>query len=197
MPGSGYLLREARERLGKSLSEAARDTRLKPACVEAMENDDYRRLDAPVYARGFYRIYCHWLQLDPEPFVAEYLDAVSGPSARKNGARGGLFSVFHRKREKEAAAKAAAEQREKARQHAAETAPAEPVGSDDIPPMPPPEELFPEPAPASPADDEDDLRARAEARWNEMQGESGDDSSPDPDSEPGTEPAPQPASDLE
>ena len=71
--GLGHLLREARERRGLTLVEAAEHTKTKPGIIEALERDSYTRLTAPVYAKGFYRIYCEFLGLDPQPFIDSYL----------------------------------------------------------------------------------------------------------------------------
>jgi TonB family protein len=100
MSGMGDRLREARERLGVSVEDVAHATRLKPQVVEAMERDDRKRLIAPAYAKGFYKLYCEYLGMDPEPFVQAYLGKGAGTSAgggEENGG-GGFFSRWMQSR---------------------------------------------------------------------------------------------------
>lgn len=68
----GQRLRRAREAKGVTASKAAAATRIKVQHIEALERDDYRRLDVPVYAKGFIRIYGEYLGLDVEELVAVY-----------------------------------------------------------------------------------------------------------------------------
>ena len=69
MSGMGSQLRAAREHRRVTVTEAAATLKLKVLVVDAMERDDYRRLIAPTYAKGFNRLYCDYLDLDPEPFI--------------------------------------------------------------------------------------------------------------------------------
>lgn len=70
----GQQLKTARERKKIGTSEAARKTRIKIQHIEAMERDDFSRIPAPAYAKGFIKIYAEYLGLDPEPLIAEYLE---------------------------------------------------------------------------------------------------------------------------
>ena len=65
----GAIFREAREQKGVNESQAALATRIKVQHIEAMENDDFDKIAAPAYAKGFIKLY------------AEYLEAGSGPRA--------------------------------------------------------------------------------------------------------------------
>lgn len=69
-PGAGKILAEARERLGLSVAEAARQLRLSPRQIEALEADDPASLPGKTFLRGFLRNYARLLQLDPEPLLA-------------------------------------------------------------------------------------------------------------------------------
>lgn len=69
-PGTGWMLVEARERLGLSIPDVARQLRLSTRQVEALEADDYARLPGKTFLRGFIRNYAKLLQLDPEPLLA-------------------------------------------------------------------------------------------------------------------------------
>jgi cytoskeleton protein RodZ len=66
----GRQLTAARESCGFSIAEVARQLRLSPLQVEAMESGDYQRLPGPVFARGFIRNYARLVKLDPEVLLA-------------------------------------------------------------------------------------------------------------------------------
>lgn len=67
----GNTLREARLRLGLSLTDAQRATKIRARYLEALEQERFRMLPDAVYARGFLRAYAELLDLDPEPLLAE------------------------------------------------------------------------------------------------------------------------------
>lgn len=67
---AGKVLAEARERLGLSVAEVARQLRLSPRQIEALEADDHASLPGKTFLRGFLRNYAKVLQLDPEPLLA-------------------------------------------------------------------------------------------------------------------------------
>jgi transcriptional regulator with XRE-family HTH domain len=69
----GQMLREARARKGATIAEAAAVTQVKASTLDAMERDDFSRMPAAVYAKGFLRIYGRFLNIDPEPLVREYV----------------------------------------------------------------------------------------------------------------------------
>jgi transcriptional regulator with XRE-family HTH domain len=75
----GAQLRQAREAMGVSTSEAASVTRIKVQHIEAMESNDFAVMAAPIYVKGFLRIYGEYLGLDPEMLVARYMQQ-SGPA---------------------------------------------------------------------------------------------------------------------
>jgi len=60
----GVLLRESRRRRGLTLADVHRDTRINPDYLEALEEERWGDLPAPVYARGFLRSYARYLGLD-------------------------------------------------------------------------------------------------------------------------------------
>ena len=66
----GRELAAAREGCGLSIAEVARQLKLSPRQVEAMEAGDYQRLPGPVFARGFLRNYARLVKLDPEVLLA-------------------------------------------------------------------------------------------------------------------------------
>lgn len=68
----GTTLRQARERRGLSLEEAAEATKIRAGYLGALEDERFETLPGPTYARGFLRTYAAYLDLDPQPFVDEY-----------------------------------------------------------------------------------------------------------------------------
>ena len=67
---AGEWLRAARARRNIGIDEVARDTRINQSYLEAIEGGHFEELPAPVYARGFVRMYARYLGLDPELAVA-------------------------------------------------------------------------------------------------------------------------------
>jgi len=80
----GETLRAARQKRRLSTSQVAEATRLKTTLIEDLERNDFSRVPAPIYGRGFLKLYAEAVGLDPHPLVAEYsrLYAVSRPVAR-------------------------------------------------------------------------------------------------------------------
>lgn len=78
-PLPGQILRAARQERGLSLEDAERGTRIRRQFLEALEADDYDRLPAPVYTRGFIRTYARWLGLDPEPILSLFPERPAPP----------------------------------------------------------------------------------------------------------------------
>jgi transcriptional regulator with XRE-family HTH domain len=68
----GQQLKAAREEVGKTLSELAKTTRIGMKQLQGLEADDYSRIPAPMYVRGFIKIYAHELGLRHEPLVEMY-----------------------------------------------------------------------------------------------------------------------------
>lgn len=66
----GEWLRSTRLRRGFSLAEIERDTRINRLYIEALEEEHFEVLPAPVYTRGFLRSYARILGLDPAEAVA-------------------------------------------------------------------------------------------------------------------------------
>lgn len=61
----GETLRRARQARGIAIEDAERATRIPRRYLEALEQEDFGILPAPVYARGFLRSYSGYLGLDP------------------------------------------------------------------------------------------------------------------------------------
>jgi transcriptional regulator with XRE-family HTH domain len=70
----GEKLRKVRMARGLTTSEVAAATHMKVQAVEALERDDFSRMAAPIYVKGFIRMYAGHLGLDPQPLIDDYLD---------------------------------------------------------------------------------------------------------------------------
>jgi len=70
--GVGAALRRAREIRGITLDEAARDTKLRPEQLEALESESFEDLGDAVYARAMLRTYAQYLGLKPDRVLSVY-----------------------------------------------------------------------------------------------------------------------------
>jgi hypothetical protein len=68
----GDTLSEARNRRAVDLEEVHAATGIRPRYLEAIEQEDWGALPEEFYARSFIRKYARYLDVDPEPLVAEY-----------------------------------------------------------------------------------------------------------------------------
>jgi cytoskeletal protein RodZ len=73
----GIWLRREREARDVSLSEIADVTKISKSHLEALEQERFDLLPAPVFAKGFLREYAKYVGLDPDAVVNSYLSAVS------------------------------------------------------------------------------------------------------------------------
>jgi cytoskeleton protein RodZ len=69
--GIGAKLRQERVGKGLAIDDIARDTRIAPRFLEAIETDDFSTLPGLVFTRNFVRQYALSLNLDPDPLLAE------------------------------------------------------------------------------------------------------------------------------
>jgi cytoskeleton protein RodZ len=83
MASVGAYLRDLRVKRGLSLEDVTRVTRIAPRYLEALENDSFDSLPAPVFARGFIRAYSQAVGGSPEEALAIYdgRDGVPQPPA--------------------------------------------------------------------------------------------------------------------
>jgi cytoskeleton protein RodZ len=68
----GQYLRQEREKRKVTLDSVAKVTRITKENLEALENDEFQAISAPVFARGFLRNYATYLGLDPRELLARY-----------------------------------------------------------------------------------------------------------------------------
>lgn len=68
----GATLRQAREAKGLSLEDIKNSTQIMTRQLQEMEHDDFSSFAAPIYAKGFIRLFARAVGLDPEPLVREF-----------------------------------------------------------------------------------------------------------------------------
>ncbi|HUK83709.1 MAG TPA: helix-turn-helix domain-containing protein [Verrucomicrobiae bacterium] len=78
MDSIGETLREARHVKQASLEDAARATKIKLEILERLEADDFNALAAPMYTKGFLKLYAEYLGLDAPVVVDAYLKSQGG-----------------------------------------------------------------------------------------------------------------------
>ena len=75
----GETLRNKRLEKGLSVSDIANSTHMLVQQVEALEKEDFSKIAAPIYGRGFVKLYCEAIGIeDPKPFIDEFMDIFSG-----------------------------------------------------------------------------------------------------------------------
>lgn len=73
----GKTLRAAREAKGLTVEQLAKSTRMLSRVVNDLENEDFSHLPAPIYGRGFVKLYCEEVGLDPKPMIAEFMEILN------------------------------------------------------------------------------------------------------------------------
>lgn len=68
----GNKLKAAREKQKMSLADVAQAVRIKTDFIAAIEKNEFYKLIAPVYARGFIKLYAKCVQLDPMPLLCQF-----------------------------------------------------------------------------------------------------------------------------
>ncbi len=95
----GAELKEARMRKKLTASEVASGTRMKVQTVAALEEEDFSSMAAPIYAKGFIKLYAEFVGLDSQKLVAEYVarfveaDEIPPPPAPEESAEPDLIAV--------------------------------------------------------------------------------------------------------
>ena len=70
----GQQLHEARLARKETASQIAAATRMKVQIVEALETEEFSKIPAPIYGRGFIKLYAEHVGLDPQPMIQEYME---------------------------------------------------------------------------------------------------------------------------
>ncbi len=81
MSSLGQTLRKAREAKGLTQSKVADETRILVQIIDDIENEDFHRIAAPIYGRGFVRLFAECVGLDPQPLIREFMDIYAGRRA--------------------------------------------------------------------------------------------------------------------
>lgn len=79
----GKTLKIAREAKGLSIKQVAVATHMMTQIVEGLENEDFSRIVAPIYGRGFVKLYCESVGLEPKPLVDAFMEIYSGNRVAK------------------------------------------------------------------------------------------------------------------
>lgn len=74
----GNSLRLAREGKGLSVAQIADITHMAPKTVLDLEAENFSHIAAPIYGRGFVKLYCEAVGLDPRPFIDEFMAIYNG-----------------------------------------------------------------------------------------------------------------------
>lgn len=74
----GKSLREAREAKGYTIAQIAETTHIMSSVIEGLEKEDFSRIAAPIYGRGFVKLYCEAVGLEAKPFVDEFMEIMNG-----------------------------------------------------------------------------------------------------------------------
>jgi len=74
----GKTLREAREAKGLTVAQLAEMTHMTASRVEELERENFAGIPAAIYGRGFVRLYCHAVGLDPKPLSDEFTEIFNG-----------------------------------------------------------------------------------------------------------------------
>lgn len=83
MPSLGDEFRVAREARGLSLSDVAEQLHIRSTYLQAIEEEDWSAIGAPVYVKGFLRTYARFLGVDPEHAIEAFAHATPAPPASK------------------------------------------------------------------------------------------------------------------
>jgi len=75
----GEKLRNARLNAKLTTAQVAASTRMKVQIVEDIEREDFKRIAAPIYGKGFIRLFAEMVGLDPVPLVEEYMSRFVNP----------------------------------------------------------------------------------------------------------------------
>jgi len=76
--GFGTRIKAERERQGFDLEAVAKETKIRTLYLNALEEEDFSKLPARVYATGFVRRYAWFLKMDPEALVSEFQSLAYG-----------------------------------------------------------------------------------------------------------------------
>ncbi|MCM8800454.1 MAG: DUF4115 domain-containing protein [Candidatus Omnitrophica bacterium] len=76
MESKGERLKKLRLEKGLSLEEVSKFTKISPHILKAIEDDSSTNI-SPVYIKGFVKIYCKFLGVDPQEYLSQYYPQTS------------------------------------------------------------------------------------------------------------------------
>ena len=75
----GEKLRLARQNAKLTTAQVAAATRMKVQMIEDIEREDFRHIAAPIYGKGFIRLYAEKVGLAAQPLIEEYMERFVAP----------------------------------------------------------------------------------------------------------------------
>jgi len=75
---AGSRIKQARVNQGIALRDLARELKITDKILEALEQNDFPKLPAPVYSRGFVRMCAEYLGLDGDELAKDFLNELHG-----------------------------------------------------------------------------------------------------------------------
>ncbi len=79
----GAYLKKTRELHGISIEELASSTKINISVLAALENDDFKKLPAPIFVKGFIKSYLKYLGVDPKEALLFY-ELLSSPTRKQD-----------------------------------------------------------------------------------------------------------------
>lgn len=83
MTGFGLKLKTARELKGLTQSQLASSTKIMVQIIQGLEEENFSRIVAPIYGRGFVKLYAQQVGLDPQECTEEFMIAYSASKGEK------------------------------------------------------------------------------------------------------------------
>lgn len=75
----GEELRKARLDRKLTPSQVAAATRMKVQVVECLEREDFSSIAAPIYSKGFIKLYAEYVGIDPRPLIDDFVNRFVNP----------------------------------------------------------------------------------------------------------------------
>lgn len=79
----GAYLKKTRELHGISIEELASSTKINISILAAIESDDFKKLPAPIFVKGFIKSYLKYLGVDPKEAILFY-ELLSSPTRKQD-----------------------------------------------------------------------------------------------------------------
>lgn len=92
----GEILKAKRLEHGWTKEYIAERTNLMTRVIDALENEDFKRLQPPPYTRGHIRLCCDLLGIDPQPVIDAYAAALKAPASARSVTRPSVHDLPRR-----------------------------------------------------------------------------------------------------